>query len=70
MPEPELGVVLYDVEIVGYAVGNGVSSRAIEGDNALDLPQAKVCDRCCAIGPAVASPAAAGDPHDLIVFGC
>lgn len=65
VPEPELGVVLYDAEIVGYTVGNDMSSRSIEGANPLYLPQAKVYDRCCAIGPCVASPDTVGDPHDL-----
>ncbi|MEF8790257.1 MAG: fumarylacetoacetate hydrolase family protein [Haloarculaceae archaeon] len=65
VPEPELGVVLYRGSIVGYTVGNDVSSRAIEGENPLYLPQAKTYDRCCALGPCVASPATVGDPHDL-----
>ncbi len=66
VPEPELALVLYDGEIVGYTVGNDVSSRDIEGANPLYLPQAKVYDRCCAIGPCVAS-AADVDPSDLDV---
>lgn len=65
VPEPELGVVLYDGDIVGYTIGNDVSSREIEGANPLYLPQAKVYERCCAIGPSVASTAAVPDPHDL-----
>ncbi|WP_101297041.1 fumarylacetoacetate hydrolase family protein [Halegenticoccus soli] len=65
VPEPELGVVLHHGEIVGYTVGNDVSSRSIEGSNPLYLPQAKVYDRCCAIGPCIASPNTVGDPHDL-----
>jgi len=65
VPEPELGVVLHRGEIVGYTVGNDVSSRDIEGANPLYLPQAKVYDRCCALGPCIASPATVGDPHDL-----
>jgi 2-dehydro-3-deoxy-D-arabinonate dehydratase len=65
VPEPELGVVLYRGSVVGYTVGNDVSSRAIEGENPLYLPQAKTYDRCCALGPCVASPATVGDPHDL-----
>lgn len=65
VPEPELGVVLYRGETVGYTVGNDVSSRDIEGENPLYLPQAKVYDRCCAIGPCVASSATVADPHDL-----
>jgi 2-dehydro-3-deoxy-D-arabinonate dehydratase len=63
VPEPELGVVLYRGDTVGYTVGNDVSSRAIEGANPLYLPQAKVYDRCCALGPCVATDVS--DPHDL-----
>jgi 2-dehydro-3-deoxy-D-arabinonate dehydratase len=65
VPEPELGVVLHRGEVMGYTVGNDVSSRSIEGENPLYLPQAKVYDRCCALGPCVASPETVGDPHDL-----
>lgn len=65
VPEPELGVVLYRGEPVGYTVGNDVSSRDIEGQNPLYLPQAKVYDRSCALGPCVASPATVGDPRAL-----
>jgi 2-dehydro-3-deoxy-D-arabinonate dehydratase len=65
VPEPELGIVLHRGEIVGYTAGNDVSSRDIEGANPLYLPQAKVYDRCCSLGPCVASPGTVGDPHDL-----
>ncbi|MFB6217892.1 MAG: fumarylacetoacetate hydrolase family protein [Halobacteriaceae archaeon] len=65
VPEPELGIVLHRGETVGYTVGNDMSSRDIEGQNPLYLPQAKVYDRCCAVGPCVASPDTVGDPHDL-----
>lgn len=65
VPEPELGVVLSHDEIVGYTVGNDMSSRSIEGRNPLYLPQAKVYDRCCAIGPCVRSAESVDDPHDL-----
>lgn len=65
VPEPELGIVLYRGSVVGYTIGNDVSSRTIEGANPLYLPQAKVYDRCCAIGPCIASPETVGDPHDL-----
>ncbi|MBV0926098.1 fumarylacetoacetate hydrolase family protein [Halomicroarcula limicola] len=65
VPEPELGIVLHDGDIVGYTVGNDVSSRSIEGENPLYLPQAKVYDRACSLGPCVATPDAVGDPHDL-----
>ncbi|RKD95532.1 fumarylacetoacetate hydrolase family protein [Halopiger aswanensis] len=65
VPEPELGVVLSDGEIVGYTIGNDMSSRSIEGQNPLYLPQAKVYDRCCSLGPCVRSAASLEDPHDL-----
>ena len=55
VPEPELAVVCNSrLEVVGYTVGNDVSSRSIEGENPLYLPQAKVFDGCCALGPTVA----------------
>jgi 2-dehydro-3-deoxy-D-arabinonate dehydratase len=54
VPEPELVLVVNQhLEIVGYTIGNDVSSRSIEGENALYLPQAKVFDRACAIGPRI-----------------
>lgn len=67
VPEPELAIVIYNGSIVGYTVGNDVSSRSIEGQNPLYLPQAKVYDRCCAIGPCIATPDTVGDPHDLSI---
>ena len=52
VPEPELALVLSpDLRIVGYTVGNDMSSRDIEGDNPLYLPQAKMYDACCGLGP-------------------
>jgi 2-dehydro-3-deoxy-D-arabinonate dehydratase len=52
VPEPELTLVLNSAgEIVGHTVGNDVSSRDIEGDNPLYLPQAKVYNGSCAVGP-------------------
>lgn len=65
VPEPELGVVLHRGNVVGYTIGNDVSSRDIEGDNPLYLPQAKVYDRCCSVGPCIASVETIEDPHDL-----
>ncbi|HWD37353.1 MAG TPA: fumarylacetoacetate hydrolase family protein [Fimbriimonas sp.] len=54
VPEPELTLVINRFgEIVGYTAGNDVSSRAIEGENPLYLPQAKVYDGSCAIGPSI-----------------
>ncbi|MGZ0746228.1 MULTISPECIES: fumarylacetoacetate hydrolase family protein [unclassified Haloparvum] len=55
VPEPELGLVLRHGEIVGVTAGNDMSSRAIEGENPLYLPQAKVYQRCCTLGPCVVS---------------
>lgn len=55
VPEPELAVVCNSrMEVVGYTIGNDVSSRSIEGENPLYLPQAKVFDGSCALGPAIA----------------
>ncbi len=52
VPEPELALVLNSRgTVVGYTVGNDMSSRDIEGENLLYLPQAKVYDRSCALGP-------------------
>ena len=54
VPEPELTLVLNHVgRIVGYTAGNDVSSRSIEGENPLYLPQAKVYDGSCALGPGI-----------------
>lgn len=54
VPEPELTLAInrYE-EIVGYCVGNDVSSRSIEGANPLYLPQAKVYTGSCALGPGI-----------------
>jgi 2-dehydro-3-deoxy-D-arabinonate dehydratase len=55
VPEPELAVVCNSrLEVVGYTIGNDVSSRSIEGENPLYLPQAKVFDGSCALGPVIA----------------
>ncbi len=52
VPEPELTLVINNRgQIVGYAAGNDLSCRDIEGENPLYLPQAKVFDGCAAIGP-------------------
>ena len=52
VPEPELALVLNSRgQIVGYTIGNDMSSRDIEGENLLYLPQAKTYHRSCALGP-------------------
>ncbi|HEY2931260.1 MAG TPA: fumarylacetoacetate hydrolase family protein [Acidobacteriota bacterium] len=54
VPEPELTLVVTSSgRIVGYTIGNDVSSREIEGENPLYLPQAKVYDQSCALGPGI-----------------
>jgi 2-dehydro-3-deoxy-D-arabinonate dehydratase len=54
VPEPELTLVVNSaLEIVGFCAGNDVSSRDIEGENPLYLPQAKVYDGSCAVGPLI-----------------
>jgi len=68
VPEPELGLVIgKELEIIGYTVGNDVSSRDIEGANPLYLPQAKIFQGCCAIGPAVVLKEHINDPYDLTI---
>jgi len=54
VPEPELALCINARrEIVGYTIGNDMSSRDIEGENPLYLPQAKIYDGSCALGPAM-----------------
>jgi len=54
VPEPELVLVVNpEGKIVGYTIGNDMSSRDIEGENPLYLPQAKIYDGSCAMGPGI-----------------
>lgn len=54
VPEPEIALwINANQEIVGYTIGNDMSSRDIEGENTLYLPQAKVYSNSCAIGPCI-----------------
>lgn len=54
VPEPELALVVNPaLEMLGFTIGNDMSSRAIEGENPLYLPQAKVYTASCAIGPGI-----------------
>jgi 2-dehydro-3-deoxy-D-arabinonate dehydratase len=54
VPESELALVINSRgRIVGYTIGNDMSSRDIEGANLLYLPQAKIYDRSCAVGPCI-----------------
>lgn len=66
VPEPELALVLAsDLSIVGYTIANDVSSRSIEGRNTLYLPQAKVYDGACALGPCIVPATAAQPPFEI-----
>jgi 2-dehydro-3-deoxy-D-arabinonate dehydratase len=54
VPEPELALVINPRgAIVGFTIGNDMSSRDIEGENLLYLPQAKIYERSCALGPSI-----------------
>lgn len=66
VPEPELAVVAdRRGEIVAYTIGDDVSSRSIEGENPLYLPQAKLYRGSCALGPCLVPSAEAPDPADM-----
>ncbi|WP_227379618.1 fumarylacetoacetate hydrolase family protein [Haladaptatus halobius] len=63
--EPELTLILYKGDIVGYTVGNDVCSRDIEQENLLYLPQSKIYSKSCSIGPCIATEETIGDPLDV-----
>jgi 2-dehydro-3-deoxy-D-arabinonate dehydratase len=66
VPEPELALILDpDLRVFAYAVANDVSSRAIEGENPLYLPQAKTYDAACALGPALVAADLVSPPFDV-----
>ena len=66
VPEPELGLVFNSRgELFGYVPGNDMSSRSIEGDNPLYLPQAKVYEAACALGPSVVPVWSVDAPFDI-----
>ena len=68
VPEPELTLVIAaDGAIVGYVIGNDMSSRSIEGDNPLYLPQAKIYASACALGPAIVPASAVHPPFEIRV---
>ncbi len=68
VPEPELTLVMDSTgEIAAYTIGNDMSSRSIEGENTLYLPQAKTYRRSCAIGPCLVLPEELDDPARLDV---
>jgi 2-dehydro-3-deoxy-D-arabinonate dehydratase len=65
VPEPEMAIVLYGEDIVGFTVGNDVCSRDIERENLLYLPQSKTYAQSCAVGPCISSPDSIEDPLDV-----
>ena len=66
MAEPELGLVITaDGQVAGYVIGNDLTSRDIERQNPLYLPQAKVYEGSCALGPAIVPVGAAEPPFDI-----
>jgi 2-dehydro-3-deoxy-D-arabinonate dehydratase len=66
VPEPELAIVATrDLQVAGFTIANDVSSRTIEGENPLYLPQAKIYDGACAIGPAIVPLADAAPPFEI-----
>lgn len=69
VPEPELAVVVNaHAEIVGYTIGDDVSSRSIEGENPLYLPQAKLYHGAFAVGPGITPVWEVPDPYDLAIW--
>lgn len=65
-PEPELAVVLgQGGQILGYTLANDVSAWDIERENALYLPQSKVYNCCCALGPVIVTADELKDPYNL-----
>jgi 2-dehydro-3-deoxy-D-arabinonate dehydratase len=68
VPEPELALVLApSLRLVGFTIGNDVSARDIEGENPLYLPQAKVYDACCALGPVITLASAIPSVRELTI---
>lgn len=69
VPEPELTIAMTaHGEVLGYTIGNDMSSRDIEGDNPLYLPQAKIYDGCAALGPSILVVDAPPDPSSEIAL--
>ena len=65
VPEPELALMLNSQgKVVGYTIGNDMSSRDMEGENLLYLPQAKIYQRSCALGPWIQSGATEAEARE------
>lgn len=68
VPEPELALVIDGQgQIIGYTVGNDMSSRDIEGENPLYLPQAKIWRNSCSFGPAIRLAETVEDPYAFTI---
>ena len=68
VPEPELALVVSpQMKIVGFTIGNDMSSRDIEGENPLYLPQAKVYDGSCSLGPVITLAGAMSPPERMTI---
>jgi 2-dehydro-3-deoxy-D-arabinonate dehydratase len=69
VPEAEVALILSEGGrgILGYTLGNDLSSRDIEGENPLYLPQAKIFAGSCSLGPVVTTAATISDPYDIVV---
>jgi 2-dehydro-3-deoxy-D-arabinonate dehydratase len=68
VPEPELALVISpQLKLVGFTIGNDMSSRDIEGENPLYLPQAKFYDRACAVGPCITLTDSMPKPDDTAI---
>ena len=68
VPEPELVVLLgAERQVLGFTAGNDMSARDIEGENPLYLPQAKVYNASCSLGPVLVTPTSIGDLEDLTI---
>lgn len=67
VPEPELALAVNAAgSVFGYTIGNDMSARDIEGENPLYLPQAKVYDQCCGLGPCILIQPEAPPPESSI----
>ncbi|GAB6947816.1 fumarylacetoacetate hydrolase family protein [Vulcanisaeta sp. JCM 16161] len=68
LPEPELGVVIDSGgRILAYTISDDVSARDLEAQNPLYLPQSKIYNNSCAIGPFLVTPDEVGNPYDLTI---
>ena len=67
-PEPELALIVDSAGTIhGYTLANDVSAWDIERENALYLPQSKIFDACCALGPVVVTADEIANPYDLMM---